>query len=127
MEWIMTQSTYPSSLINRFALTNLQRQPEGYYRSKLFMISTSTNPLLSSANPVFSLLERIGLSSTLPSIETIRESIEHELNAFQCRLARKNYAEELVVMAHYLLCATVDELVGKNYVRVIGTPVEFVA
>lgn len=123
----MTQSTYPSSLVNRFALTNLQRQPEGYYRSKLFMISTSSNPLLSSANPVFSLLERIGLSSTLPSIETIRESIEHELNAFQCRLTRKNYAEELVVIAHYLLCATVDELVGKNYMRVIGTPVEFVA
>lgn len=123
----MTLNTYSSSLVSRFELANLQRQPEGYYRSKLFMISTSTNPLLSSANPVFSLLERIGLSSTLPSIESIRDSIAHELYAFQSNLARKNHAEELVMIAHYLLCATVDELIGKNYLRVVGTPVEFVA
>ena len=123
----MTAIPYSSSLVSRFAINHVARQPDGYYRSKLFINASSSNPLISAANPVFSLLERLGLSSTLPSIEVIRNNIEHELHAFQSRLTRKNYVEELVIIANYLLCATVDELIGKNYLRVHGTPVDFVA
>lgn len=123
----MTSIASSSSLVSRFAITNAQTLPEGYYRSKLFIPATSSNPILSSASPIFSLLERLGLSTTLPPIEDIRSNIEHELHAFQCRLIRKNYAEELAAIAHYLLCATIDELIGKNYLRVLGTPVTFVA
>jgi type VI secretion system protein ImpK len=123
----MTTIPYSSSLISRFAIANLPRKPDGYYRSKLFISMSSSNPLISAANPLFSLLERLGLSSTLPPIETIRKNIEHELLAFQSHLTKKNYAEELAIIAHYLLCATVDELVGKNYMRLYKEPVEFVA
>lgn len=119
-------TTMPS-LVSRFATGLMQQRPDGYYRSKLFMTSVSSNPLISAGNPIFTLLERIGLSTTLPSIEAIRNSIEHELYAFQSRLARKNYADEFVAIGHYLLCATVDELLGKNYLRVVGSSVEFVA
>lgn len=123
----MTSIPYSSSLVSRFAVANLRRLPEGYYRSKLFINSSSSNPLLSAASPIFSLLERLGLSSTLPPIESIRHHIEHELLAFQSRLIRKHYADELAIIAHYLLCATIDELIGKSYLRVHGQPVEFVA
>lgn len=123
----MTTLSYSSSLASRFAITNLPQQPEGYYRSKLFMNASSSNPLISAANPVFSLLERLGLSSSLPPIKKIRNNIEHELYAFQSRLTRKKYAEELIIIAHYLLCATIDELLGKNYLRLHGKPIEFVA
>lgn len=123
----MTTIPYSSSLINQFAIQNLPRKPNGYYRSKLFMSTSSSNPLISAANPIFSLLERIGLSSTLPPIESIHKNIEHELLAFQSYLIKKNYAEELIVIANYLLCATVDELIGKNYMRLYKEPVEFVA
>ncbi len=127
MELIMTTIPYSSSLVSQFPFTNMRRQPEGYYRSKLFINTSSENPLISAASPVFSLLERLGLSSTLPPIENIRQNIEHELHAFHSRLTRKNYAEELTMIAHYLLCATIDELIGKNYLRVHGNPIEFVA
>lgn len=123
----MTSIPYSSSLVSRFAVANMRRLPEGYYRSKLFSNASSSNPLLSAASPVFSLLERLGLSSTLPPIDNIRNNIEHELYAFQSRLIRKHYADELAMIAHYLLCATIDELIGKNYLRVYGQPVEFVA
>jgi len=91
------------------------------------MISSSGNPLIAASGPVFSLLERLGLSTTLPSIKTIRHNIEHELNAFQCRLIHNGYADELIIIAHYLLSATIDELIGKSYLRVNGEPVEFIA
>lgn len=123
----MTSIPYSSSLVSQFPIANMRRLPEGYYRSKLFKNASSTNPLLSAASPIFSLLERLGLSSTLPPIEQIRQNIEHELLAFQSNLIRKNYADELTMIAHYLLCATIDELIGKNYLRVHGQPVEFVA
>ena len=84
----MTTIPYSSSLISRFAIANLPRKPDGYYRSKLFISMSSSNPLISAANPLFSLLERLGLSSTLPPIETIRKNIEHELLAFQSLLGQ---------------------------------------
>lgn len=123
----MTTIPYSSSLVSQFPITKTWQKPDGYFRSKLFVNTSSENPLISAASPVFSLLERLGLSTTLPPIESIRQSIEHELNAFKSRLIRKNYADELSMIAHYLLCATIDELIGKNYLRVHGTPIEFQA
>lgn len=123
----MTTLPISSSLVSQFPFVTTHQPPEGYYRSKLFINAPSGNPIISAASPVFSLLERLGLSTTLPPIDSIRQNIEHELCAFQSRLTHKNYADELAMIAHYLLCATVDELIGKNYLRVYGTPIEFVA
>jgi type VI secretion system protein ImpK len=123
----MTTITYSSSLVSQLPFANTQHLTEGYYRSKLFTEIAGGNPLISAASPVFSLLERLGLSTTLPPIENIRQNIEHELRAFQSKLIRKNYAEELSLIAYYMLCATIDEIIGKNYLRVYGSPVEFVA
>jgi type VI secretion system protein ImpK len=123
----MTTAPYSSALITQLALTTKRQLPEGYFRSKLFINTSGANPLLSAASPLFSLLERLGLSSSLPPIEQIRHNIEHELYAFQSRLIRKRYADELTTIAHYMLCATIDELIGKNYLRVHGEPIEFVA
>lgn len=82
---------------------------------------------MSAANPVFSLLERIGYSTTLPPVDVIRKNIEHEMLAFQSRLFQKNYTEEFISLANYLLSATVDELIGKNYLRIFQASVEFKA
>lgn len=121
---IMPAQTYSASLVNQLAVPK-HRAVEGYYRSKLFIASSTTNPLVAAAGPVFSLLERLCISPTLPPIESIRDNIEHELQAFHSRLTGQNYTEELIVIAHYLLCATIDELLGKNYMRLHGTVAEF--
>ena len=54
---------------------------------------------------------------TLPPIHLLRENIEHELHAFHSRMSCQNYASELITIPHYLLSATIDELLGKNYLR----------
>lgn len=123
----MSAEPYSASLVSRFAVPGTHPVPQGYYRSKLFINSSTTNPLVAAAGPLFSLLERLSASPTLPPINNIRENIEHEVHAFHSRLAGQNYANEFVVIACYLLSATIDEILGKNYVRVQGKPAEFKA
>ncbi len=123
----MPAESYSASLVSRLAVPRSHRIQPGYYRSKLFIASSTTNPLVAATGPLFSLLERLCVSPTLPPIADIRDNIEHELHAFHSRLVSLNYADELIVIANYLLSATIDELLGKNYLRIHGKPAEFKA
>lgn len=123
----MTSEHMSAFLVKQLPLPGIQEIAPGYYRSKLFIAPFTTNPLVAAAGPLLSLLERLCVSPSLPNISSIRENIEHELRAFHSRLNGKAYAEELDAIAHYLLCATIDELLGKSYLRVYGKPAEFQA
>ncbi len=101
--------------------------PLGYFRSKLFSSHAASNPLVAAASPLLSLLERLGVSQTLPAIEQLRDNIEHELFAFHSRLTNQQFNEDSIALSHYLLCATLDELIGKNYLRLKGEPTTFKA
>ncbi|MCA0402800.1 MAG: type IVB secretion system protein IcmH/DotU [Proteobacteria bacterium] len=116
-----------ASFIQRLPDLHKQFLPQGYYRSKLFIAPFSTNPLVAAAGPLLSLLERLYLTTSLPPVNDIRNNIEHELQAFHSRISDKSYTNEIDAIAHYLLCATIDELVGKNYLRVYQQPAEFKA
>ena len=99
----------------------------GYYRSKLFIVTSTTNPILAAASPLFSLLERFAATQSLPSVALIRENIEHEWKAYRSRLATLKYSVEFCSIAEYLLSATIDEVLGKTYLRVEEGPIEFIA
>lgn len=92
----------------------------GYFRSKLFITDAFTNPLVAAASPLISLLERINIATQLPLIEELQADISHEFMAFYSRLQRLHYSQEFFSIANYLLCATIDELLGKNYLRLHG-------
>jgi len=100
---------------------------QGYYRSKLFGALPATNPILAAASPLFSLLERFSATETLPHIDSIKEHIDHEWKSYRSRLAGLKYTEEFVVVAEYLMSATIDELIGKTYLRIDGKPAEFIS
>ena len=123
----MQPEPHSLTLINRFAIASNNQTPTTYYRSKLFNVSSTSNPLVAAAGPLFSLIERLCISPTLPPLDSMHDNIEHELQAYRCRLARLQYAEDAVVIAHYLLCATLDELLGKNHVRIYGEEAAFKA
>ena len=101
--------------------------PAGYFRSKLFSSNAACNPLVAAASPVLSLLERLCITSTLPVIDSMRENLEHEVFAFHSRLTHQQYSEDTIALAYYMVTATVDELLGKNYLRVYGYPSVFKA
>jgi type VI secretion system protein ImpK len=121
----MANEPVAASLASRLTGTEQQLTPEGYFRSKLFVSTSTSNQLVAAANPILSLLDRINISPNLPLVNTLREKIEHELHAFHCRLNSVDYAQEFTAIANYLLSATIDELLGKNYIRLYGQPAEF--
>lgn len=123
----MAAEHFSAPFIRQLTLSDSKKIASGYYRSKLFIASCSKNPLVAAAGPILSLLERLCIAFALPPITTIRKNIEHELQAFHSRLNEKAYIGGLDVLGHYLLCATIDELLGKNYLRLYGKAVQFQA
>jgi len=123
----MTAEHYPASLVSTLVDSGSVLVSQGYYRSKLFIAPFSTNTLVAAAGPILSLLERLCLSPSLPPIENIRENIEHELRAFQSKLNASKYPLNLIGIAQYLLSATIDEILGKSYMRVYSMTAQFKA
>jgi type VI secretion system protein ImpK len=93
----------------------------GYFRSKIFITDSFTNPLIAAASPLISLLERIHIAQELPNIEELQSDIHHEFQAFFSRLQQHAYSDEFYALANYLLAATTDELLGKSYLRLHGS------
>jgi len=114
-----------ASLVTYLAISEQEKIPQGYYRSKLFIAPFSMNTLVSAAGPILSLLERLSLSASLPPVENIRDNIQHELFAFRSKLDASNYPADVISIAQYLLSATIDEILGKNYMRVFNEAMEF--
>lgn len=123
----MTAEAYSNSLITRFSVCETNQLPQGYYRSKLFTSATSNNPLIAAASPLLTLLERMSISATLPPIKEIRNNLHHEIKAFESRLVGQGLSAEQITIAKYLLCATIDELLGKNHLRIHGETANFKA
>lgn len=124
----MTAELYPASLVsNHLVESGTRLVPQGYYRSKLFIAPFSTNTLVAAAGPLLSLLERLCLSPSLPPVENIRDNIEHELLAFQSKMEASKYPTDFVAIAYYLMSATIDEILGKSYMRVYQLAAEFKA
>jgi type VI secretion system protein ImpK len=123
----MSAELCSTSLMGPFVVPGTHQVPSSYYRSKLFRASYTSNSFLAAAGPLFSLLERLGTSHTLPPIETVIDNLEHELKAFRSRLNLQKNADEHIVIAQYLMSSTMDELLGKCYLRVQENPAEFQA
>ena len=123
----MAVDRFSASLVSQFSLPGLTHLPQGYFRSKLFVAPFSSNPLVAAAGPVLSLLERLCISTVLPPINRLRDNLEHELRAFRSRIEGRSHSEEMDALAYYLLCATIDELLGKSFIRIHGEVAAFSA
>jgi type VI secretion system protein ImpK len=86
-----------------------------HYRSKLYTSKIGVNPLVTAAHPLFSILERINLSEKPPELSSLQENLSHELQAFMTKVSTSEHAEETILAARYLLCATIDEVIDKAY------------
>lgn len=125
----MIAESESASLVKQLAIPvpGAEKMPQGYFRSKLFIAPYSTNPLIAAAGPLFSLLERLCISTALPAINSLHQNIDHELKAFHSKLTASDYEDELVAIARYLISAVIDEILGKNYLRLYGKSPDFQA
>lgn len=114
----MPSESMAISIVQHLSLISASPPTKGYYRSKLFVAPLSTTPLIAAAGPLFSILERLSVCTSLPVLSLVCENIRHELQAFHSRLSGKHYTPEVEALAHYILTATIDELLQKSYLRI---------
>lgn|GEM_PF-6539653 len=93
---------------------NLSGRPI-HYRSRLYTSHIGMNSLVIAAHPIFSILERIKLSEKLPNVDQLHHHLSHELQAFTAHVKTSEHTEETILLARYLLCAVIDEIIEKAY------------
>ena len=123
----MSRECFSALMLHQLNIPHASDLEQTYYRSKLFTQPSTTNPLLAAANPLFSILERFSSTQSMPPVQIMRDNIAHEWHAFRSSLSSLKYLHECIVVAEYLMSSTLDELLGKTYLRIEGKPVEFIA
>jgi type IV/VI secretion system ImpK/VasF family protein len=104
-----------SLTIDQLSESNAQRNTTTHYRSKLYTSKAGVNPLVAAAQPLFSILERINLSENPPDLNLLQANLAHELQAFMANATSTEHIKEMIFVARYLLCATIDEVIEKAY------------
>lgn len=97
----------PKPVLSHIPLAN----PGAYYRSKIFSTTTSTN-LLTAASATLLIL--IASLRTTPSRLDSRElylHLVHEIKSFETQAQTSGYRAESILLARYMLCATLDEAI----------------
>ncbi len=88
-------------------LNSLQKR----YKSKTFMPEQGINPLSAAASSLFSLIGKFRQMDHYPKIEGLHHCLVHEINAFIWNAQRRSYSDDEVLIARYIICATLDETI----------------
>ncbi len=75
------------------------------------VFSAGTGPLAIAASPLLTLLARLGNTATPPDSGDMRERTHRELRAFERRAKEAGVPADQVRLAHYALCAALDDVV----------------
>jgi type VI secretion system protein ImpK len=96
----------PKSALTHLPLANPSHV---YYRSKILHVNQGINPLLASAAALLALVTELRVGSVAIDHELYALLI-HEIKAFEFSAQQNGYRSEHVLVARYLLCATIDEV-----------------
>lgn len=97
----------PKPVLSHTPLAN----PGAYYRSKIFTTLLGTNALTAAAAPILIMVSHL---RTTPSELDSRElylDLVHEIKAFETQAQTQGYRSETILLARYILCATLDEVI----------------
>lgn len=83
----------------------------GYYRSKLFTLNATANPLLNAAWPLLSFATHLHQMATPTSLTELHYDLCHEIKAFETKLQDSAYRPAVIMAARYALCAFIDEII----------------
>jgi type VI secretion system protein ImpK len=82
-----------------------------YYRSKIFNTQLGINPLIAAASPLFVLANQFSDCSAPPDILGLYQQLQHEIKAFENNAQAQRYRSETILIARYLLCSLLDEII----------------
>jgi type VI secretion system protein ImpK len=82
-----------------------------YYRTKTFTVSCGINPLVTAASPLLSIAGKLRNADHYADIDSLYHGLIHEIKAFEHQALSQGYRSEVILVARYILCATLDDLI----------------
>lgn len=84
---------------------------ETYCQSKTYTAQSGINPLITAANPLFSLASKLSKLDDYADLEKLQKSLCHEIKAFESNAHTHGYSNDQILIARYSICATLDEII----------------
>lgn len=92
-----------------------------YYRTSMFSVSGSINPLIACATPLLVLNNRLRQTQDYHELNKLYQRLTHEIKAFTSNAENHDYRLESILIARYILCAVLDETIAQSlWGKVIG-------
>ncbi len=85
--------------------------PQTYYRSKLISSINGVNALTASAAGILAFLAQFQTTYSYFDSSQVYQDLMHEVRAFESQAPTQGYRSEIILLARYILCATIDELI----------------
>lgn len=84
---------------------------QSYCQSKTFVSHSGVNPLVAAASALFTLAGKLSLSQDYNDLDKLRENLIHEIKAFEFTAHTAHYGSDVILLARYAMCATIDEVI----------------
>lgn len=97
----------PAHTLSRAPLSS----PQSYYRSKIYTTALGINPLVASASAIFTLAAKLRESESYTDINSLYQQLTHEIRAFENNAQAHNYRSDNILVARYVLCVLLDEVI----------------
>ncbi len=82
-----------------------------HYRSRSVTVNSGLNGLTVAASALFTTLINFKSATDYPDITGLYEHLCHEISAFETRAHSLGYRSETILIARYVLCASLDEAI----------------
>jgi type VI secretion system protein ImpK len=100
-------TTLPQLGLNHLPITS----PRSYYRSKLLTFNNGINSLITTAAPLLTIAAALRDRTYAFNTIELYQELTHELKAFETQAQNCHYRSEQILVARYVLCATIDEII----------------
>ncbi len=105
--WLSHQATQA----NDFLAKKTVSLSEGQHISKTFTSKVGVNPLVTAANPLLSLANKLYATTEYANIHDLHQQLTHEIRAFETQAQQLGCESKMILAARYALCALFDELI----------------
>lgn len=97
----------PAINFNRAPLTSAHT----IYRSRILNANVDINLLVAAAAAIFPVLSKLTEIIEQPDVDALQQMLVHEVKVFETNAQNANFQAEKILIARYILCTTVDEII----------------
>lgn len=93
---------------------NIETENSGYYRSRIFSLNNSINPLIAASTPLFLIAEKLKNYNFAITHSKLLQDLTHEIKAFENKSQVQGIRTSSIFTARTALCLMLDEIISET-------------